>query len=233
MHDAGSSGRKTHKRPMAQIFQRRSNTVARASLLGVVLVTGATGWLVHAVYWSPYTTDVHVPRHQPVPFSHKHHVDGLGIDCRYCHTSVEQSAFAGIPSTETCMTCHSQLWTDAPLLAPVRQSLATDTPLRWNRVHDLPDFVFFNHSIHVAQGVGCATCHGRVDQMPLIWKEHTLYMKWCLECHRQPERFIRPRREVFNLQWTSPDDQLNQGRTWVKEYRVNTRQLTDCSMCHR
>src|SRR5438045_2667535 len=148
---------------MAQIFQQRSNTIARTSLLAIVLLLIGSGWGLHAVYWSPFTTDVRVPLEQPVPFSHQHHVGGLGIDCRYCTTSVETSAFAGMPQTETCMTCHSRLWTDAPMLAPVRQSLATGTPLEWTRVHDLPDFVFFNHSIHVNKGIGCSTCHGAVD----------------------------------------------------------------------
>ncbi len=168
-----------------------------------------------------------------MPFSHKHHVYGLGIDCRYCHTSVENSAFAGIPPTETCMTCHSQLWTDAPLLAPVRASLANHQRLRWNRVHDLPDFVFFNHSIHVSKGIGCATCHGPVEQMPLTWQQNTLYMKWCLDCHNSPQKFIRPKSEVFNMGWRSPTNQLALGEALVNQYQVNTTQLTDCSMCHR
>jgi hypothetical protein len=218
---------------MAQIFHRRSNTIARASLVGAVMFAGAAGWALHTIYWSPYLTEVRVPKEQFMPFSHKHHVAGMGIDCRYCHASVETAASAGIPPTETCMTCHSQLWTNAAVLAPVRQSWATNTRLSWNRVHDLPDFVFFNHSIHIHKGIGCSTCHGRVDQMPLMWKEHTLYMKWCLECHREPERFIRPREEVFNIRWTAPPDQIEQGRQLTEKYQVNTRQLTDCSMCHR
>ena len=159
---------------MAQIFSRYSNAIARTSALAAVMVAGGSGWGVDQVYRSPYHTRVNVPREQPDPFSHKHHVAGLGIDCRYCHTSVEQSAFAGMPPTETCMTCHSQLWTDAPLLAPVRQSLALNQRLEWNRVHDLPDFVYFNHSIHVSKGIGCTTCHGPVDQMPLVWQSQTL-----------------------------------------------------------
>lgn len=191
------------------------------------------GWAWNAVYWSPYTTRVRIPRDQPVPFSHAHHVGGLGIDCRYCHDSVEDSSFAGIPSTETCMTCHSQLWTDAPLLSPVRKSLATNRRLRWHRVHDLPDFVFFDHGIHVSQGIGCVTCHGQVDRMPLVWQEHTLYMKWCLDCHRRPEEFVRPREEVFNLNWRPPTNRWAQGRDLVERYGINTEQLTDCSMCHR
>jgi len=167
-----------------------------------------------------------------VPFSHKHHVQGLGLDCRLCHTTVETSTFAGMPSTETCMTCHSQVWKDAPMLAPVRDSFATDTPLRWDRVHDTPDFVFFNHSIHVAKGIGCASCHGEVDQMPLTRQSHTLYMKWCLDCHRQPEKFIRPHDEVFTVDYQSTN-QVAIGKQLVRDYHVQTAQLTDCSMCHR
>jgi hypothetical protein len=176
---------------------------------------------------------MNIPLSQPVPFSHQHHVGGLGIDCRYCHTSVEHSSFAGLPPTETCMTCHSQLYTQAPLLAPVRESLAADAPLRWNRVNYVPDFVYFNHGIHVSQGVGCSTCHGRVDAMPLMWQAHSLFMKWCLDCHRDPAAYVRPRREVFNMEWQPPPDQRAQGLKLVKEYHVNTTQLTDCSMCHR
>jgi ferredoxin len=217
---------------MAQIFRQRSNTLARVSLLLVVLATGGSMWALDAVYWSPYTTRVNMPREQPVPFSHKHHAYGMGIDCRYCHTSVEKSAFAGIPPTETCMTCHSQLWTGAPLLAPVRESLAEDQRLHWNRVHQLPDFVFFNHSIHVNKGIGCSTCHGQVEQMPLTWQVNTLYMKWCLDCHRNPEKYIRPRAQVFNQQWESTN-QAALGPKLVAQYHVQVTQLTDCSMCHR
>ena len=218
---------------MAQIFKRRSNSIARATLVGAVLLLIAGGWTVYAIYWSPYTTRVDVPREQPVPFSHKHHVSGLGLDCRFCHTTVETSAFAGIPATETCMSCHSQVWTEAPVLAPVRQSLAKNERLRWNRVNDLPDFVFFNHSIHVNKGIGCATCHGPVDRMPLMWQEHTLYMKWCLDCHREPERFVRPKDEVFNMNWVAPDNQLVIGNALKARYHINQAQLSDCSMCHR
>src|SRR3954453_3495060 len=203
---------------MPQLFHRRSNTIARVSILGVVLLITAGGWLLHAIFWSPYMTKVNVPIEQPVQFSHEHHNGGLGIDCRYCHTSVEKSSFAGIPPTETCMTCHSQLYTDQPILAPVRESLATDTPMRWNRVNDVPDFVFFNHSIHVNKGIGCSTCHGAVQKMPLMWKANTLYMKWCLDCHRDPAKYIRPREEVFNMNWVVPANQLAQGRKLVNDY---------------
>lgn len=217
---------------MAQIFHRSSNTIARVVIASALLFAVLGGWAVHAVYWSPYTTKVSVPLNQPVPFSHKHHVGGLGIDCRYCHTSVEKSSFAGVPSTETCMTCHSQLWTDAPVLAPVRESFARNEPLHWNRVHDLPDFVFFNHSIHVNKGIGCATCHGQVDLMPLTWQESSLFMKWCLECHRDPAQFVRPKTEVFNLGWQS-SNQAALGRDLVEHYRIHVSQLTDCGVCHR
>ena len=218
---------------MPQIFHRRSNTIARTTILGGAILLCFSGWCLWAVYWSPYTTLVDVPLGQPVPFSHEHHVSGLGIDCRYCHTSVEKSSFAGLPPTETCMTCHSQLFTSAPLLAPVRQSLATDTPLRWNRVNQLPDFVFFNHSIHVNRGIGCSTCHGSVDRMPLTWKANTLYMRWCLDCHRDPAQFIRPRDEVFNMRWQPPAGQAAAGEKLVRDHHVNVTQLQDCSMCHR
>jgi len=218
---------------MPQIFESRSNTVARVSILGLALFILFLGWAADAIFWSPYTTRVNIPLEQPVPFSHRHHAEQLGIDCRYCHVSVEKSSFAGLPDTETCMTCHSQLFTSAPLLAPVRQSLATDIPLRWNRVNKLPDFVFFNHSIHIAKGVGCATCHGPVNEMPLTWKSHTLYMKWCLECHRQPDKFIRPRDKVFDMHWKAAPNQLGQGRALAAAYHVNATILTDCSTCHR
>lgn len=217
---------------MAQVFRHRSNSLARGSIVAVIILLTGGGWILHAVYWSPWMTREMIPLDQPVPFSHQHHVHGLGLDCRFCHTTVEKSAFAGMPSTEICMTCHSQIWKDAPLLAPVRESLAARQPLRWTRVNDTPDFVFFNHSAHVNHGVGCATCHGQLDQMPLTWQAHTLFMKWCLNCHRAPEKFIRPRDEVFNLNWTTTN-QLSLGRKLVVDYQVHTEQLTDCSMCHR
>ncbi|HWF19408.1 MAG TPA: cytochrome c3 family protein [Verrucomicrobiae bacterium] len=218
---------------MPQIFQRRTNTIARTSILAAVIFFILAGWVLYAAYWAPYTTLQGVPLSQPVPFSHKHHVGGLGIDCRYCHTSVEKSAFAGLPPTETCMTCHSQLFNTSPMLAPVRESLATDAPLRWNRVNFVPDFVFFNHSIHVNKGIGCSNCHGELDQMPLTWKDQTLYMKFCLGCHDHPEQFIRPREQVFNLHWQPPPNQQAQGQKLVRDYHVNSVQLSDCSMCHR
>ncbi len=196
----------------------------------IVILTGTGVWLV---WWSPYMTRQYVPIGQPVPFSHEHHHAGLGIDCRYCHVTVEYSSTAGLPPTETCMTCHSQVWTEAPVLQPVRQSWATGQPLRWNRVHRLPDFVFFNHGIHVQKGIGCSTCHGRVDQMPVVWKENTLWMKWCLDCHRDPAQYIRPKEEVFAMAYQPPATQREQGAELVALYRIHTQSLTDCSMCHR
>jgi hypothetical protein len=217
---------------MSQIFKPRSNTIARASILGIGLFVVFAGWAGDEIFWSPYTTRVNIPLDQPVPFSHLHHAEQLGIDCRYCHVSVQKSSFAGVPDTETCMTCHSQLFTTAPLLAPVRESLANDLPLRWKRVNKVPDFVFFNHSIHVDNGIGCATCHGPVNEMPLTWKSETLYMKWCLDCHRQPEKLIRPRGEVFDMHWEPPPNQEKQGLALVAAYHIKSN-LTDCSTCHR
>jgi hypothetical protein len=215
---------------MPQIFHRSFNTLSKLSIFGAVFVLAALGWVLGETLRSPYTTNVGIARAQPVPFSHEHHVGGLGIDCRYCHTSVETSAFAGLPSTKTCMNCHAQIWVGSPMLEPVRESYRTNTPLEWTRVHNLADFAYFDHSIHVHKGIGCATCHGRVDRMPLTWQVATLHMEWCLECHRHPERYVRPRAEVFNLDWR-PADQLALGRELVAEYQIH--KLTDCSTCHR
>src|SRR5436190_503210 len=206
---------------MAQVFPSSANTLAKASLIvgilaPVLLIAGGS-----AIARSPYSTRVNEALRQPVPFSHEHHVNELGIDCRYCHTSVEKSSYAGIPPTHTCMSCHSQVWTDAPMLAPVRNSLASGQPLQWERVNQLPDFVFFNHSIHVQKGIGCSSCHGRVDQMPLTWKAHSLYMRWCLDCHEAPERQMRPKSEIFNMKWEAPPDQVTRGSELLKEYHVS------------
>lgn len=216
---------------MAQLFHRSTNTLAKLSIYGTVFLLAGLAWAGYALVGSDYMTGVGVPREQQVPFSHKHHVQGLGIDCRYCHTAVETSAMAGIPPTETCMTCHSQVWTDTPMLEPVRESYRTGRPLEWLRVHDLPDFVYFNHSVHLKKGIGCTTCHGQVDQMPLMWNVHRLEMAWCLDCHRQPERYVRPRDRVFDVSWTPPADQLEMGKRLVEEY--NIQRLTYCSTCHR
>ena len=183
---------------MPQIFHRSANLIARVSIIGVVLLIGALGWALYAIELSPYYTNVGEAPPQPVPFSHRHHVGELGLDCRYCHTSVENSSFAGIPPTQTCMTCHSQIWTNAAMLEPVRSSYRTGKSIEWTRVNALPDFVYFDHSIHISKGIGCTTCHGPIATMPMTYKAGTLYMEWCLNCHRQPEKFVRPRSEVFN-----------------------------------
>ncbi len=216
---------------MAQLFHRSTNTIARATILGAALALTVGSGLLWALFRSGYLTEVGVPRQQTVPFSHKHHVGSEGFDCRYCHSSVEDSPFAGLPPTETCMSCHSQIWADSPMLEPVRASFRTGQPLHWNRVYHLPEFVYFDHSIHVNKGIGCSTCHGRVDRMPLTWRANPLLMEWCLGCHREPERFVRPREEVFNMDWTPPADQLALGSRLVKEYKIQ--KLTDCYTCHR
>ncbi len=219
---------------MAQLFHPRSNALSRASIFGAVLLLGGLGWVASEVERSPYVTAVGVPRQQPVQFSHEHHVRGLGIDCRYCHTSVQDSSFAGIPPTKICMSCHSQIWTNAALLEPVRESWRTGRPIEWTRVNNLPDFVYFNHDIHVAKGVGCSTCHGRVDQMRLTSAAATLQMEWCLNCHREPQRYLRPRSEIFNMEWTPPADQLDRGAELAGLYHVaNPQLMQNCSVCHR
>lgn len=215
---------------MAQVFKPSANTYARLSIFGAVFVIGGLLFASAAFMRSDYMTRARSAREQPVPFSHKHHVAELGIDCRYCHTSVERTAYAGIPPTQTCMNCHSQIWKDSPTLAPVRASFETGKSIEWTKVHDLPDFVYFNHSIHVAKGIGCASCHGRVDHMNLTWQESSLHMEWCLQCHRNPEQFVRPRSEVFNMEWTA-DDQAALGPTLVAEHKIESRD--DCTICHR
>ena len=216
---------------MAQIFHRSTNTLSRVSIFGAVFAVAALAYGLALANRSAWMTQSRVARDQPVPFSHKHHVGELGIDCRYCHTSVEESSFAGIPPTKTCMNCHSQIWSTSPMLEPVRESYRTDKSLRWTRVHDLPDFAYFNHSIHVNKGVGCNTCHGQVDRMPLVWQHASLQMEWCLDCHRQPQKYVRPRDQVFNMEYQPPADQIALGTQLVKEYKIQS--LTNCSTCHR
>ncbi|HYU22235.1 MAG TPA: cytochrome c3 family protein [Candidatus Dormibacteraeota bacterium] len=216
---------------MAQIFQRSTNTIARVSIYGAVIFIALLGYAVDVVNNTSYVTEVNTARPQVVPFSHKHHVGELGLDCRYCHSSVEVSSSAGMPATETCMTCHSQIWTNSSMLEPVRASYSSAKAISWTRVNAVPDFVYFNHSIHVAKGVGCTTCHGPVAEMNITWRGQTLYMRWCLECHNAPEKYLRPRSEVFNAFYQSPSDQLALGRRLMKEYKVL--KLTNCTTCHR
>ena len=214
---------------MAQIFHRSTNTLSRVTIFGAVFIVGFVFWAIGGIVRSPYATDQGIIRQQPVPFSHQHHVAGLGIDCRYCHTSVESSNFAGIPPTATCMSCHAEIWTNADMLEPVRTSYATGRPLVWSRVHRLPDFVHFNHSIHVAKGIGCATCHGRIDKMALTYQASPLTMEWCLDCHRNPEQYVHPRDQVFNMAYV-PVNQKDLGPKLVHSY--NIQKLTHCSTCH-
>jgi hypothetical protein len=219
---------------MSQLFHRQTNIYSRLSILAVIAFVLTLGGVVALLHTSGYNTGQNNYIEQPIQFSHAHHVGGMGIDCRYCHTSVEESAFANIPPTKTCMNCHSQIWTAAPILEPVRASFRENKPLQWTRVHDLPDFVYFNHSIHVRQGIGCATCHGRVDKMPLVYQQAPLTMRWCLDCHRNVDKYIRPRDQVFNMAWERPSDDPELGARLVREYRIApVQQLTSCSTCHR
>lgn len=218
---------------MAQIFHPRMNLIVRATLVLLLLIVIGLALFVYYFAQSPFVTQVGVAKAQPVPYSHAQHVGGLGLDCRYCHTTVESSNSAGLPPTETCMGCHAQIATDSTALALVRASLAEGKNLEWVRVHDLADYVYFNHAIHVKQGIGCEDCHGRVDQMPVVAKTETLQMAWCLECHRNPAAYMRPRQEVFTMGWQPPADQLAQGQQLVATYDVHVDQLTDCSVCHR
>ena len=217
-----------------QTFHRSANSIAKISIVVVVVLVAVLGWLLLELFRSPYVTRQSEVHEQPVVFSHEHHVAGLGIDCRYCHTSVEKSSFAGLPPSATCMNCHRLIWTNSDLLAPVRESYARNEPLRWNRVNDLPDFVYFNHSVHIAKGMGCVTCHGEVDTMPLMSQQAPLTMEWCIDCHRNPGKNVRPRSEVFNLHWQPPADGQRAAAlraALVKEYKLQS--LTNCSTCHR
>jgi len=230
-----------------QIFHRSANVISRASIYVGIFTAAFALWTCIQIQRSPYVTYAGISRPQLAPFSHQHHVAALGIDCRYCHTSVETSSFAGIPPTKTCMNCHSQIWTNAALLEPVRESFRSGKSLVWNRVNDLPDFVYFDHSIHINKGVGCNTCHGPVDRMPLMYNYASLQMEWCIECHRAPEKNLRPREQVFNMRYLQPTkdlpvvadgqtftDQLSLGKHLVKEYKLRSvMDITSCSTCHR
>ena len=220
---------------MAQIFHRSVNTLARLSIFGAGFGVLGLLTLAYLEMKSPYQTKVDVVVEQPIPFSHEHHVGELGVDCRYCHTTVEKNGYAGMPPTHTCMSCHSQIWNDSPMLAPVRESLANDEPIRWQKTHDLPDFVYFNHGIHVQKGVGCTSCHGRVDKMPLMFKAAPLTMEWCLDCHRHPEEHVRPASEIFSMTYALPkDEQVAKGKELVKANHIHSPYyLTNCSVCHR
>jgi hypothetical protein len=221
------------ERVMGAVFTPKANLIFRGVAVGAPALVGAVllawyGWL-----HSAYATGVGYYVSQSVPFSHQHHVAGLGIDCRYCHTTAETTPFAGLPTTETCMHCHAQIWTGAAVLEPVRTSWRTGQPLRWGRVNNVPDYTYFDHAVHVRNGVGCTTCHGAVDQMPLMTKGATLYMKWCLDCHRNPAPHLRPRDALYDPAWQPPDDGGAQGRALMREYGVDTTNLEHCTACHR
>ncbi len=216
-----------------QLFRPSANVIARALLITGVLFPFAAIGVTYGIMHSAYVTGQDVIRTQPIPFSHKHHYAELGIHCLYCHTSVEKSPFAGLPATQICMSCHSQVWTNAAMLAPVRESLANKQPIRWNRVHLLPAYVYFDHSVHVAKGVGCSTCHGRVDQMALTSQAAPLTMGWCLDCHSNPAPNLRPQDQIFEMAWAPPPDQDRAGNELLKANRIDPNRLIECSTCHR
>jgi len=221
---------------MAQVFHPGANTIAKSSIVGALIGVFTLGMALYAVNIN-YGTNLYVPIEQPVQFSHKHHVGDDGIDCRYCHTSVDKAAYAGIPPTQTCMSCHSQLWSDAPMLQTVQESYRSGKPIVWKKVHDLPDYAYFNHSVHVNKGVACVTCHGQVDNMPQTWKVKTLAMSWCVDCHREPQKSLRPPEFVYSMTWKPPADKALRDAMQAKLMKDgkirSAHQLTNCSICHR
>lgn len=219
---------------MAQLFHRSANNIAKASIVVAIVLAGVVGYVYTQVARSSYLTGRYLEKQQPVQFSHKHHVGDDGIDCRYCHTAVETSSSAGMPPTQTCMNCHSQIWADSPYLEPVRASFRDNKPIEWTRVHDLPEYAYFNHSIHVAKGVGCSSCHGDIANMPSVYQENTLQMEWCLSCHREPEKFLRPKEEIFNTKW-DVNNLTDEERLQLKaDYKIRSKEMmTSCSTCHR
>lgn len=223
---------------MPQHFHRSMNTISKMMIFGGVFIIGLGAWLALEVNRSANVTNVGIARAQPIQFSHQHHVAGLGIECRYCHTSVENSSFANVPPTSTCMNCHQQIWFGSQMLEPVRASWKSGKPIEWTRVHNLGDYVFFNHGVHVQKGIGCVSCHGRVDKMQLVYKSEPMTMEWCLSCHRAPEKHIRPKDKVFDMEWRpenqkKPETQAEIGARLVKEYNIEpARNLSSCSTCH-
>jgi hypothetical protein len=246
---------------MPQVFHPSFNTISRVSIFGAAFIVAAAFYVLYAFYRSPFSTETNVAQSQPIDFSHQHHVADIGIDCRYCHTSVEDSSFAGVPPSQTCLNCHSQLFRDQPIFAALRESFRDDKPIRWTRVHDVPDYAYFDHSIHLHKGIGCVSCHGEVDEMPLMWRENTLHMEWCLECHRDPQKNIRPREFVYSITTREELSESAEFQAWLqreypdstaakseetsddleliadellKEYGIDTAHpKTHCSACHR
>ena len=219
---------------MPQIFHHSTNALAKLSIFGAIFILLAALWVTAEINRSSWNTGQWIERQQPVQFSHKHHSGDDGIDCRYCHTSVEISASAGMPSTQTCLNCHKQIWADSPYLEPVRESERSGKPIEWTRVHDLPDYVYFNHSIHINKGVGCSSCHGNVSEMPIMYQAESLQMEWCLACHREPEKFLRTKDQIFNMSWKPGADQMTRGKQLKTDYHIQGPEvLTSCSTCHR
>ncbi len=247
---------------MAQIFKPAMNTVCTVSIFVGAVVPFAILFTGSRITRGPLNTKVENPLDQPAPFSHKHHAYELGLDCRFCHTGVEDNAQAGLPATEVCMTCHSQIWTNSPNLEAIRKSWESNTPIQWNKVNTVPDFVYFNHSIHVARGIVCNNCHGPVNKMPMTWKGEDFRMMWCLECHKDPSKYLykddahpelTPKQQVFNfykklaagdpltpeeqeladgLPQLVPPDKTHEGVALMKERGINVKQLKDCYICH-
>lgn len=255
---------------MAQLFKPSANTLSRGSMMALGIAPLVLFYAGSTISRSPYNTKQGVPLNQPVPFSHKHHVKELGIDCRFCHTGVETSPVAGIPPVETCMTCHSQIWTNSPLLEPVRKAYETGEPLAfangdegWNVVNKVPEFVYFDHSIHINRGVNCNQCHGPVQEMHITYKGKPFAMAWCLECHRDPAKFVyadperkdlSPREQVFELyrkiqnedRLSAREEDIAKGNMGIRSgdevldekqlealYKLKKKQLEDCWTCHR
>ena len=217
-----------------QVFHRSTNVISRFTIFGGLFLLGALTFGLATVNRSSWVTRQGIAREQPVQFSHMHHAGELGIDCRYCHTTVETNANAGFPATHVCMTCHSQLWTNAEMLAPVRQSLAENRPIDWHRVARVPDYVYFRHDIHIAKGIACVECHGRIDRMPLTYRAKAFEMKFCLDCHRDPAPHLRPRDQVYNFEWQPPADHAALGRRLMAEYHIKSpTEITSCGTCHR
>ncbi|MBZ4418326.1 cytochrome c3 family protein [Myxococcus sp. RHSTA-1-4] len=216
------------------LFPRWTNTVSRLSAAALLAVPAIGIGGLMAYVRSPYVTNQQMPYEQPIEFDHRHHAGDEQIDCRYCHWTVEDSPSAGIPSTTVCMSCHAQVWNKSPYLVEVRKAFFADQPIPWVRVHNLPDFVYFNHAIHVNKGVGCATCHGRIDQMGAVEQHAPLTMAWCLDCHRNPEPNLRPAEFITSMTWVPPSDAAEAaalGKKLAEEYDVHSR--TSCSTCHR
>ncbi|KQP72906.1 MULTISPECIES: cytochrome c3 family protein [unclassified Methylobacterium] len=219
---------------MAQLFAPGADALLRLAVLSGAALLAGGAVVVAGIARSDYVTGVGIAPAQPVPFSHKHHAGELGIDCRYCHTTVETQASAGLPPTQTCMTCHSQIWTGSDMLKPVRDSFASGEPLRWTRLNKLPQYVYYNHAVHVTKGIGCSTCHGDVTTMQMTFRANAFEMRFCLDCHRAPDRYVRPPDQVWNMNWSPPADQATRGPELVAKNHIHGGdRLTECGICHR